>query len=219
MRLISLFFAVLIAVGRPAEAEQTPESRWDAAITAGWFGGKPGPEGSSRYDDDWYGAGRYAVQAGYYWTEHLKAEVEFARSGEGAIYRTEFRNATGSPNAYPYNFETFHRLDQISARTVWQFGHNAWVHPYVSGGIVGERDRRHTYAPPQYQYPGSGSTPALMLPAVNSETTSDYRVGITASAGAKIYMSQRAFFNTGIAGSWSHPAQTITLLAGFGFDF
>jgi hypothetical protein len=57
------------------------------------------------------------------------------------------------------------------------------------------------------------------MPAVSSDTTSQYRVGVTAAAGAKFYMSQRAFFNTGVVGSWSHPAQTVTLFAGFGLDF
>jgi hypothetical protein len=121
---------------------------------------------------------------------------------------------------YPYYGQSFNRLEQVSARMVWQFGDNAWVHPYVSGGIVGDRERQRAYFPAQYQYPSSRPTErVLLVPETQSGPTIEYRLGVTAGAGAKFYMSRNAFFNTGVIATYSKPAATVSVLAGFGIDF
>ena len=77
----------------------------------------------------------------------------------------------------------------------WQFGHNSWVHPYVSGGIVGDRERQRTFTPEQYQYlSGRVNERVLLVPQSGSPVTTVHRVGLTAGAGTKFYMSARSFF-------------------------
>ena len=220
MRTFTSIFIVLLGVCRPAEAQQPIDPKqWEVAGSAALFYATPG-DNDTQYHDEWYFEGRYAVAIAHYWTENLKTEVEYATSGEGSTYRQEFRTIPGNPPNYPYSVESFHRLEQVSARMVWQFGTNRWAHPYVSGGFVGDRERRRIHVPEQYQYVrGRSGDPVARVHEINSEPTCEYRIGVTAGAGVKAYLSPNAFFNLGAVGSYSRPAATLSFLAGFGVDF
>jgi hypothetical protein len=221
--------AILLALAASAEAQSSGSprgssskpaiDRWDAAGTAAFFNARPGDaEGS--YQDEWYFQDRYGIAIGRYWTEHLKSEVEYSISGEGSIYTQSFTTLPGSQGVYPYSIQRFHRLEQAALRAVWQFGHNSWVHPYVSGGIVGDRERQRSFTPAQYQYSGGRVTPGvIVVPPSNSTRSTVYRLGFTAGAGTKIYMSARSFFTTGVTVTWSAPAATVGGLVGLGIDF
>jgi opacity protein-like surface antigen len=229
MRRLSVIFMILLGLtwaGR-AEAQSTSAKaasdklsdlpRWDVAGSASLFWAKPGAS-DTLYQDDWYFNGRYAAAIGQYWTEHLKTEVEYAASGESSTFSQGFRNVAGVAGSFPVPIETLHRLEQGSVRMLWQFGSNAWVHPYVSGGLVVERERKRIHVPPQFQFT-SGREPVLIVPESTSDPAFEYRLGFTAGAGAKVYMTENAFFNTGIVGTFSNPVRTFSLHAGFGIDF
>ena len=218
MRTFTPIFICLLGVCGYAEAQQPVNPKqWEVAGSAALFYAAPGDD--TQYDQ-WYFEGRYAAALARYWTENLKTELEYATSGEGSTYRQEVRTVPGNPPNYPYSVESFHRLEQVSARMVWQFGRNRWAHPYVSGGVVGDRERRRLHSPAQYQYvSGRGSEPIVRVGQFDSEPTSEYRVGVTAGAGVKVYMSPNSFFNIGAIGSYSKPAATLSFLAGFGLDF
>ena len=219
MRNISWMFMLLLTIGGVAEAQEPPSpKKWEASATAAVFEVRPGEEMPS-YGDDWYFSGRYAVAIGHYWTGHLKTEVEYAISSEGWTYLERVDNTPGTP-PLPYSIQSLHRVEQISTRMVWQFADNAWVHPYVSGGLVVDRDRHRARTPPRYFYPpGRNTGPMIFVPESTSDPAIEYRVGVTAGAGAKIYMTQNAFFNTGFIATYAKPASTLSLLAGFGIDF
>src|SRR5215213_1997554 len=163
MRKILWFFAMLIAIaasaeaqvtsatGPPTSAEASPGGKhWDLAGSAAFFNVQPGGT-QSTFGERWYSSGRYAAAIGYYWTEHLKSEAEYAIGGEGSLYTQELRTGPGLQGPYPVSMQTFHRLEQYSARMLWQFGSNSWVHPYVSGGLVVDRERQRVFIPAQYQ--------------------------------------------------------------------
>ena len=58
-------------------------------LSAGFFEAQPDGDSHNNYDD-WYSEGRYAIGAGYYWTENFKTEIEFATTGEGSRYVQDF---------------------------------------------------------------------------------------------------------------------------------
>jgi hypothetical protein len=207
-------------VGSPTDASsKSATDRWDVAGTAAFVNAKPG-ETNDAYQDEWYFQDRYGIAVGRYWTEQLKSELEYSISGEGSIYTQAFTTLPAGQGAYPYSIQRFHRLEQAALRVVWRFGHNSWVHPYVSGGIVGDRERQRTFTPRQYQYPSSRATEGvIVVPQSRSATMTAYRFGFTAGGGAKIYMSARSFFTTGVIVTWSAPAATVALLGGLGIDF
>jgi hypothetical protein len=217
---MTALFIGMLGLASAAQAQQLPDAKkWELSASAAVFEVRPGEETPS-YGDDWYFSGRYAVAVGRYWTAHLKTEVEYAISGEGSNYLERFSQVPGNPGPLPYSVESIHRVEQGSARMVWQFGDNAWVHPYVSGGLVVDRDRQRLRVPPIYQYPtGRTSGPMILTREETTAPTTTYRAGVTAGAGAKIYMNENAFFNTGVIATYAKPASTISLLAGFGIDF
>ena len=95
---------------------------------------------------DWYFEGRYAAAIAHYWTENLKTERRVRDKRRRVDLPARFDRAWQSAEL-PYSVESFHRLEQVSARMVWQFGTNRWAHPYVSGGVVGDRERRRIHIP------------------------------------------------------------------------
>lgn len=218
MRTIAWIFVVLV-VATSAQAQQSPDRpRWDANLNAGFFGHRPGD--GDRYNN-WYSEGRYGASIGYYWTENLKTELEFAHSGEGHRYLQDVVRVPGTNNFHSVPVEAFHRLQQTSLRMVWQFGENTWVHPYVNAGYVLHADRQHRHSPVTYSYPGDPRVvpPILVRSAVNSERHIEYESGGSFGGGAKFYVAPNAYFNTGLQWTFAGPAKTITFLSGFGVEF
>jgi hypothetical protein len=205
-----------------AATDKTAEpARWDFNLSAGFFESRPFGTGSRFSNDDWYGEGRYAASIGFYWTEHLKTELEFAHTGEGRRWTQELVRVPGTSTNYPIGTETAHRLQQTSARLVWQFNENAWVHPYINGGFVFDAERRTSQSPAQFYYPGDPRTqpPILVRPEMARNGVMEYRAGVTVGGGAKFYMSPNTYLNTGLQVTYAKPATTASFLAGFGVDF
>jgi opacity protein-like surface antigen len=216
MRRNAWIFVILLGICSGAEAQTLPDRpKVELAASVGVITAKPDVN-DSPYNDEWYGQGRYAGSISYYWTKHLKTEFEHQWSGEGELYILEYARFNGLP--YPTQAETFHQLQQSSLRMVWQFGDNAWVHPYVSAGAVLDIERQHSYVPPIYQT--NGRDPVLLRNAVNSGQRTELRGGWTIGAGAKFYMTENTFFNTAAIGTFTMPrARSVSVIAGFGIDF
>ena len=219
MRGIALIFVGFLGVGVTAEAQQPS---WDAGVTIGTFGISPQTPREA-YSDDWYFDGRYAVSIGRYWTDHIKTEIEFANSGEGSRYVQQLVTAPGVPPHYSIPGEEYNRLQQLSGRVVYQFLDNAWVHPYVFGGVSLDINRRRTEIPPNYFYPPvtpqGRPSPILVTPQRVDGPDTSWRPAGTFGAGAKMYMTPRSFFNAGATTSLGDSTHTFSFFAGFGVDF
>ena len=222
MRGFLWIFMVLLTAGaaRAQTAQTVPEiPRWDVNLNAGVFGHRPAEGDHS--GDNWYNEGRYAASIGYYWTEHLKTELEFAHSPEGELYFQELARVPGTGAFHSVYGHSFHRLQQTSVRMVWQFGDNTWVHPYVNGGFMLDADRQRRHSPLTYSYPGDPRTvpPILVQPEIKSGPDVVYRSGVSLGAGSKFYVSPQAYINTGVQWTYARPAKTITFFTGFGWEF
>jgi len=222
MRKISLIFLLLLSSAGVCEAGQSdpPSSfkKFDVGFNAAWMEANPGTINEPPYDD-WYGTGRYAVTIGHYWTEHLKTEFEYAQAQQGSRFVLQYTRFPGSPYTFPYYLEGFHRLEQGSIRMVWQFGDNSWVHPYVSGGVVGERDRQRVHAEQQYISPTGRIDDRRLFAEFASGPTYENNLGVTVGAGAKFYVSRNAFINAGANWTNSYHSKTLHLFTGIGIDF
>jgi opacity protein-like surface antigen len=216
---IASFFLSLVLVGGAAQAQTTQQPSWELNVSAGLFQGRP--DDQTRGWDDWYNQGRYAASIGRYWTTHLKTEIEFATTGEGRQFTQQFVPVPGTAINYPVSVEVFRKLQQGSARAVWQFNDNAWVHPYLSVGAVYEIERTRQWSPEQFYYPGDPrSVPRVTLSdELDGGTKTDHRAGFSIGGGSKFYFSPSAYINTGIQVTRAKPSTTVTLLAGIGIDF
>jgi hypothetical protein len=226
MRTFAWLFVGLLGIGGVAEAQtsaRTVAQQWDIGASVGLFQAAP-EESTEEYGDDWYFEGRYALSLGRYWTKHLKTEFELATTGEGSRYSHRYAlTVPGVPPYYPYPVDEYYRLHQASGRVVWQFFENAWVHPYVFGGVSLDIERQRARIPEHYFYSGGDArTPAnriLVAPARQVGPETDYRAGVVFGAGTKIYITPRAYFNPAIVASYAKPTRTVSLIAGFGWDF
>lgn len=218
MRSLFLVFGFLLTIPGVAAA-QDPPPNWDVNASAGLFQGRPSDD--TRGWDDWYSEGRYAASVGYFWTTHLKTEIEFAVTGEGRRYTQELFTLPGVSVPFPISTELFHRLRQTSARAVWQFGNNAWVHPYLNAGIVFDEVRTRRWSPEQFYYPPGDPRVVPRVPIRNpiEGTTTDRRVGFTVGGGSKFYFSPNAYVNAALQVSRAKPSTTVTALAGIGIEF
>jgi len=217
IRAISWIFVVLLAIADPAAAQSSPpQPRFDSAVSAGLIEARPG-DVDQPYYDNWYAQGRYAGSIGYYLTKNLKAEFEHAWSGEGSRYLLEYTQISGLP--YPYQVEQYFQLQQSTLRIVWQFRDNAWVHPYLSAGYVLDTERQRVHLPVTFQ-PGPRGERVLVQNERDLDERTELRGGVSIAGGAKIYVSPRAFINTGTVITYSKPGTgTVNLIAGFGMDF
>jgi opacity protein-like surface antigen len=218
MRAITWGFVIFVGLSGVAEARQS----WDAGATIGSFGASPQTPPAT-YNDEWYFNARYAVAIGKYWTDHIKTELEFSGSGEGSRYVQRFVDVPGVPPHYPIGAQEYSRLQQASARVVYQFYDNAWVHPYVFGGVGLDMDRRRTRVAEQYFYPSSGAfNPAnriLVTRAIETGPKTEFRPAGILGAGAKMYMTPKTYFNAAAITSFGQATRTISFVAGFGLDF
>jgi outer membrane protein W len=120
---------------------------------------------------------------------------------------------TPTPREYPFTSgRRRSRETRIVAQQIYQFGRNAWVHPYVGAGValLWETSRVEVDQPP-YAYPG----PPVSLPG---HTEAETRVKPVVSAGLKAYISPRAFFRSDILVSPWTTSRDITVRAGLGVD-
>jgi len=228
MRRNAWIFVILLGISGSAEARQSTSAKATAdksaqfpkvevAGSVGILSARPGGENEDPYNDEWYGSGRYSGSIAYYWTKHLKTEFEHQWSHEGWLNYMEYARINGVP--YSTHALTFHQLQQSSLKVVWQFGDNSWVHPYVSGGAVVDIERRHFRVEPFYDYPLRGGQ-VLVRNGIDTGHGMEARIGATIGAGAKMYVSKSAFFNTGVIGTVSTPrAKSVSLVLGFGVDF
>lgn len=234
MRGFSWIFMTLLVTGTPAFSQTTADqhnaelARWDFNVSAGFFEHRPFEVSDPFSGDDWYGEGRYSASIGYYWTEHFKTELEFAHTGEGRRWTQEIITVPGTSINHPIGTEVFHRLQQTSARAVWQFNENTWVHPYLNAGVVFDAERRMWQSPAQFYYPpynpnapsSTGRPPVLVRPEIaRGSKVMEYRTGITVGGGSKFYMSTNTYLNAGMQVTYANPAVTAAVLVGFGVDF
>jgi hypothetical protein len=215
-----LFSTATTALAQPASEPRVPV--WDVTLSAAVFQGRPGISESERaYGDDWYSAARFSAAVGRYWTPHLKTEVEFAASTEGRLFIQRFATVPGSATPFPYGVQEFFQTNQGTARVVWQFLENRWVHPYVSGGVTFIADRRRTVVDEPYRYldPRQPGSSGLVIPQHTEGPHTDFQTGAIVGAGAKLYMTPSTFANAGVFVTRARPSRSVSLILGFGWDF
>lgn len=187
-------------------------SRWDVAFHVGWLG-----ENKSEIAPDWnewYDAASFGASAGYYWTPHLKLDVEVGTTTRGGILVQDY--GVFSPGLpYWQSREHAFRTTSLTGGVSYQFFENQRFHPFVGGGlaVVHERERA------TLSFPGPRPPGAPLPPPETFEETS-IAARPFAVVGFKAYTSERVFFRSDVqvTGSRQH-VESVSWRAGIGFDF
>jgi hypothetical protein len=188
------------AAGQTATSDVLP--RGDAGAYVGMFGAN-----KSELDgfDDWYNRTWYGgVSAGYYWTEHLKTEVDFSATSRGDIYEIP---APAAPSTDVYTGPIGHDFTtrRIAVAQHYQFFHNAWFHPTIGGGVA-------------FTWETTERT-RLVEPERRENPETHHRATAFAATGFKAYVSRRGFFRSDLRVAFADRVEDVTVRLGFGIDF
>lgn len=182
----------------------------DLTGTVGWFVNDREPAGVANYDEvnhRWV----FGADLGYYWTEHLKTEVGIAATTSGSSYAL-FEAPPTPQRPYPYiSGRVFAKDVRVIAQQLYQFGRNAWVHPYLGAGIVFEHEQTTVRFDEIY-----GPAPRPVPPDRHDTTT---RVRPVVSAGLKAYVTPRTFLRGELRASPWTDSRDYSLSMGLGVDF
>jgi hypothetical protein len=213
MRVIVLAL-VLSIVPLPGLAQPPgPVSRVDAAVSIGGFGASH-PE--SAYYDRWAHSVLGEVSAGIYWTDHLKSEIEFAWTREGRSSGIEILPETAPPRTIYFLHR--YKTQLVSIGQSYQFGRNAFFHPFVTAGVSVDRERHTIDRPAQAAYVSGPPPRQLPVPALLRTETRIATRPFTA-VGFKAYLSQRAFFRMDLKVALKPTVEHVVWKVGVGVDF
>jgi len=156
---------------------------------------------------------------GYYWTPHVKSELEIASGGTAELngFR-EIQLVPGANESYVYTRNRY-RVIKLSIGQTYQFGRNEWVHPFVGVGVDLDNERADIEQPAQraYVFVG-GRSSEIALPATE-DTSRSVRAQAFVKGGAKAYVSPKTFVIGDVTlGVTTSVHQTI-LKIGMGIDF
>jgi hypothetical protein len=213
--------AALLAAS-PAAAQTistTPRNppRWDVSGSLGWFAGN-----KASIADEWnnrYDAFAASLDAGRYWTPHLKSEAGATFTTEGSVYARDDLVFPGQP--YPISrFREHHfRVAALSAAAVYQFLENSWVHPFISAGVSLAWERERTFTPEQI-VPSSVPGRPFVVPAINDIRDTSLHALPFIGGGFKLYASERLFVRTDAGATFdARGVSQFTWRAGVGVDF
>jgi hypothetical protein len=224
LRLIPAFIVSILLIPSAAFSQATTtatdgatrEPRFDAAGYVAWFRANRGGIGGQTFRD-WFSTPRLSLSIGRYWTEHLKTEAELAITGHGNLVSFEELESEPLVSRYLYRDHTY-EVRTLSLVQAWQFGHNAWVHPFVGGGVDIDWERRTTEG--TVQVSDSRTDPArFTVDTLARERHTDVIARPVAIAGFKAYVARTAFFRTDLRASFREGIDNVVWRFGFGCDF
>src|SRR6185295_7408784 len=121
-----------MAFGSPAWAQQGTPATADLRFRKWDFGGSLGIVGARPIDSQAVLA--WNIDAGHYFTPHLKAEVGLLGTPTGAFSNHDFGGGYDATVTNTFIDRTM-RSPSVSGAFTYQFRENAFTHPYVSGGV------------------------------------------------------------------------------------
>jgi hypothetical protein len=189
--------------------------RVDIAGTIGWL--NVNKSELSEYDD-WYNRSAQAsLTAGWYWSTHVKTELEVSASTEADLYvaRDDFINGSHVFVASEYGFAT----RRVSLSGQYQFGENAWFHPHLAAGIDANRETVRRLDRDVYVYDPSARTPGLVRRAAAYPAVTDTHVRPFLGGGFKGYFTQKGFVRSDLRVVFGKRVEEVMVRFGIGVDF
>jgi hypothetical protein len=205
-----------------ARAQETAQSQsaslrnFDATGYVAWFRGNRGGIGGDTFRD-WYTAGLWGAGVGRYWTEHLKTEAELTGTSRGTL--VSFENVQTEPSFSRAIYRSHsYRLRTLSLVQSYQFRHNAWVHPFLGGGLDIDWERQTTDGSVQTVDSRDDQVIVTSDPLLHEAKTRVIARAVVI-AGFKAYVARHAFLRTDLRASVTDGLDQVAWRFGFGWDF
>jgi len=188
--------------------------RWDLSGSLGMLNISTADSGRSWRG--WDQRFEYRADLGRYWTTHARTELSVGTSNGWEDYEVAPFPVPGVPAPIYAATDIERRLTTVAPAVTWQFRENAFMHPYVSGGVkIGILEEHRLRTPDLYRFGPQGA----LVPPLDERTTRVLARPFVAG-GFKSYISRSAFVRTeGRVGVGSTGPRQVSILAGVGFDF
>ncbi len=210
VRYSAIAAVVVLAVAPVARAQTVagPLQRADVSATLGWLNADKGGLDDTRGSNDWYNRSLYGgAGLGWYWTDHWKTEID-----GGASTSADLR-VYSYVNRWPHRIALLDvrvRHRRVAIGQQYQFGRNAWVHPFAGAGI-------------DLTWEQTDRTDEIYSPQGVRTTTHPTRTELLtrpfATFGLKAYVAQRAFFRTDMKLVFDKGIDEALFRFGLGVDF
>jgi hypothetical protein len=214
--LIVTVASVLLLYGASPSAAQnrTPLARGDISGTAGWLAVST-PELDTY--NDWHGQGLFTAGAGWYWTDHLKTDVEIGATTTTRTYVTVPIEIAGQRQFVSSNVDF--NSTRLALIQRYQFGRNQWFHPSLGAGIDIVHERYSQRDEPIFVYDQFGRQSVVVRNAIDHAATDETGARALVVGGFKGYLTRRAFFLSDMRVAFTSRPEDILLRVGFGVDF
>jgi opacity protein-like surface antigen len=213
--LLGLMTAALLPAVATAQTPTQP-TRADVHAVIGWQNLHQEPP--TDHYNDWLNAIFYGgVGAGWYWTDNLKAQIDFGAGTSDEQYRVRQVIFNGSPS-----YETSRLSVRQSALTLqqqYQFFHNQWFHPHVGAGVELARETTTERYDPVTVFDNVTRTSRTIQPARTEGPEHRFIARGVGEAGFKAYLTRRAFFTGDMRLMFRNGIDQVLFRVGFGVDF
>ena len=199
------------------EPSRAPLTRADTHFVIGWQNlnkEQPGPEAFNNWVNGIFYGG---AGAGWYWTDHLKTQVDFGAGTEGKQYRYEPIVANGQTTASSLRFHV--RQQSVAVSQQYQFFRNQWFHPHVGAGVDIARETTKEEYSAIFIFDSVTRSSRQLAPPRNEGPEHRTIARPFAEVGFKAYMTRRAFFTADSRLMYRKGLDEVLFRLGFGIDF
>ena len=209
-RIAATAIVALLSAG-PALAQPSRQiTQADVTGSIGWLNVDKSDLSNNQGSNDWYNRSVYGgAAAGWYWTDHLKTEVEGGVSSRASllIYGVDFVNGAAITRYSRYSFAT----TRLGVSQQYQFLRNAWVHPFIGAGldVIWEQTDRT-----EETFPLQGGHGEATFPRRTDVLTRPF-----VTLGLKGYFNGRGFVRTDFKLVFDNSVDEALFRFGIGVDF
>ena len=214
MRASSVLLSAVLVAASTVRATAQPLARADVTGIIAWLNANK--SGLTDYNN-WYNRSAYGgASAGWFWTDHLKTEIEAGVSSAAELYAAEPIDIDGvrTYTTSEYRFST----RRVAVSQQYQFLHNAWVHPHAGAGADVTWERTERSDDPVFTFDQATRATRIVRPAFTAEPTTRVVVRPFAEIGLKAYMSRQVFFRADMRMLFQGRLDEVLFRFGVGVD-
>jgi hypothetical protein len=194
----------------------SPVARADMTAAIGWLVLQDHDDSSPYSDNDWHNSFFGGGGAGWYWTDHLKTELDLGAGTAVQAYRVTPVTINGRTHYVSAQSRLARRMIGVSQQ--YQFFRNVWFHPHIAAGANVTWEKSTDGIHPIVIY-----DPVLPPRVVEGGRTDGPKTDVTVrpflATGFKAYVTQHGFFRTDLRVAFRSGADEVLLRIGFGVDF
>jgi hypothetical protein len=213
--------ALLLVPGTSAAQAEAPatQPRADFHAVIGWQNLRQ-DRGNDTFDtfNTWSNGIFYGgAGAGWYWTDHVKTQVDLGTGTLGRHYR--YRPLTINGVQTGTSSRVAVRQSSVAVSQQYQFFRNQWFHPHVAAGLDIARETRQEEFQPVFVFDQATRTTRQVSPARVDGPSRNTIVRPFGELGFKAYMTRRAFFTGDTRLMFRGGIDEVLFRIGFGVDF